>query len=98
MTPAALGTIVFRFIALGVTLYGIVLIAKGVITHVEANRASAQWTALFAEHPESPGISIGSPFTKVAATLYVTGGGTVLAGCLLYLGSRRLGSLIARDV
>ncbi|RYD42044.1 MAG: hypothetical protein EOP83_33200 [Verrucomicrobiaceae bacterium] len=97
MNPAALSTIIFRFIALGVAVYGIVLIVSGVVTHMQASQM-ANMATLFDAQPHDSSISFGSPFTKVAATLYLLGGGTVLAGSFLYLASRRLGALIARDL
>jgi len=99
MTPAALSALIFRFFALGVCLCGIALIVNGAITHIGANKMRAQWAALYAEqHPENPDMFIGVPFAKVAGAFYLAGGGTILAGCFLFLGSRRLGALIARDL
>ena len=86
MTPVAFSTILLRFIALGMAVYGIILIAKGVFIHVEGYQMTANMAELFDVPP------------KVAATLYVVGGGTVLLGSLLYATSRRLGCLIGRDV
>jgi len=99
MTPAALSALIFRFIALAVCLCGIGLLVNGAITHVGANRMRAQWAALYAEqHPENPNMFTGVPFAKVAGAFYLAGGGTILAGCFLFLGSRRLGALMARDL
>ncbi|MEK7954193.1 hypothetical protein [Luteolibacter soli] len=100
MTPTALSTILLRFIALGVAVYGIVLIAKGVFIHVEGDQMTSNMAALF-DVPPSENQKLGllaTPFAKLAATLYVVGGGTILLGAFLYAGSNRLGWLIARDV
>jgi hypothetical protein len=99
MTPAALSALIFRFIALAVCLCGIGLIVNGAITHVGANKMRAQWAALYAEqHPENPNLFVGVPFAKVAGAFYIGGGATVLVGSFLFLGSRRLGALMARDL
>lgn len=98
MTPVAFSTILLRFIALGVSVYGIFLIAKGVFIHVEGYQMSVNMAALFDVPPIGKPGSLSAPFAKVAATLYVVGGGTVLLGSLLYATSRRLGWLIGRDV
>lgn len=99
MTPATLSALIFRFIALAVCLSGIALIVKGAITHVAGNKMKAQWAALYAEqHQESPDMPFGLPVARIAGAFYIGGGATVLAGSLLFLGSRRLGLLMARDL
>jgi hypothetical protein len=98
MTPSALSTILLRFIALGVAVCGMALIARGIFIHLKAHQwATNLSTLLEVQYRESPGILITRPFAKVAATHYVVGGAIVLAGSLLYFGSSRLGALIARD-
>jgi uncharacterized membrane protein YcaP (DUF421 family) len=102
MTPATLSSVILRFVAVALIIYGIVLLAQALIGRSEIAQMQSTFNAIASLSSDSSdanqvtGLTV--PMSKMIRILFISSGSCLVIGVFLFWSSRKLGSLIARGL
>ena len=96
MTPASLGALIIRFVALGLLVYGMILLVRGLIAQSEIDRMQSLFGGRTGDDViDSLG---GVSLSKVVRTFFISSVAALVGSAVLFGLSRRLGALIGRGL
>ena len=100
MTASSLSTLIVRFLAIGLGVYGVVLFIQGVVMQLQLSRMQNTFMEFKGLTGSSSNLfsGAGGPFESALRLLYWGSGASLVVSVLLYAASRQLGTLIARGL
>jgi hypothetical protein len=104
MTSSSLSSLILRFLALGLGIYGLTLLVRGMVMQSQLDQMEEGFKAfrgLSASTPadDSDGLGgIGSSVGSMIRILYMASAGCLVVSMGLYAASRKAGALIARGL
>ncbi|MCW1916558.1 hypothetical protein OJ996_23425 [Luteolibacter sp. GHJ8] len=104
MTASSLSALIVRFLAVGLGVYGVTLLIRGIVVQSQVSQMQNTFAAFESlSGPGSTGDSelfggAAGSFRSVMRLLYWGSGASLVVSVVLYAASRKLGALIARGL